>query len=375
MVGNIRLAISGVRLLLLPAEVDGLKRTTENREMRVMGDIGCQSLESGYWCELYVCARSDDVSTSPANCEAVVDGVLVVVVEEVDLSVAVAEWDGVVYEPRVVDVLVHLRHLAPLLRVHGQHLVEELEEARGEVLPHTRRLWRDSALPLHELVVVGVAERRLFPREASREHAEEEDAERPHVAGRVHVEACVVGGVADLGRGVGDAPADPGDVDTSAEGHAEVDDLDGGPLLVGEDNVLGFDVAVDQVLAVHVLESARNLVDVGPCLALAEADFGLDGVEEIAAASKVLHHHVRGLGLVGSVVGSDDVRVLGEVLSVLELLLEAGSGSGFFADCLDGNLAASGLVFRNPGGAVGALSGGLDESVALVQAGLVACHC
>ena len=215
-----------------------------------MGDISCQSLESGYWCELHVCACSDDVSTSPANCEAVVDRVLVVVVvvvvvEEVNLSVAVAEWDGVVYEPRVVDVLVHLRHLAPLLRVHGQHLVEELEEARGEVLPHARRLGRDSALPLHELVVVGVAERRLLPGEAPREHAEEEDAERPHVAGRVHGEARVVGGVADLGRGVGDAPADPGDVDTGAEGHAEVDDLDGGPLLVGEDYVLGFDVAVD----------------------------------------------------------------------------------------------------------------------------------
>ena len=125
----------------------------------------------------------------------------------------------------------------------------------------------------------------------------------------------------------------------------------------------------------HELESASNLVHVGPCLVLAEADFGLDGVEEIAAASKVLHHHVRGLGLVGSVVGSDDVRVLGEVLSVLEFLLEAGSGSGFFADCLDGNLAAGGLVFGHPGGAVGSLSGGLDESVALVEAGLVACHC
>ena len=296
-------------------------------------------------------------------------------VEEVDLPVAVTEWDGVADEPRVVDVLVDLGHLAPVLRVHGQHLVEELEEARGEVLPHARRFRGEAALPLDELVVVGVAERGLLPGETAGEHAEEEDAERPDVARRVHVEPGVVGSVADLGRGVGDAAADARDVNAGAEGHAEVDDLDGCALLVAEDNVLGLDVPVDEVLAVHELESAGNLVDVGPGFALAETDFGLDGVEEVAASGKVLHHHVRGLGLVGGVVGRDDVRVLGEVLPVLELLLEAGSGGGVLADGLDGHLAAVGLVLCNPGGAIGAFAGWLDESVALVEAGLVACHC
>ena len=164
-------------------------------------------------------------------------------------------------------------------------------------------------------------------------------------------------------------------MDTGAECHTEVDDLDSGAFLVGEYDVLWLDVAVDKVLAVHELESTSDLVDVGPRLVLAQADFGLDGVEEVSAASKVLHHHVRGLGLVGSVVGRDDVRVLGEVLPILEFLLEAGAGGGVLADCLDGDLAASGLVFGNPGGAVGALASGLDEGVALVQAGLVACHC
>ena len=148
-----------------------------------------------YGCELYVCACCDDVCAEPApsaNVVAIVDGGVLVVVEEVDLSVAVTEGDGVVDEPRVVDVLVHFRHLAPLLRVHGQHLVEELEEARGEVLPHSWWLGRQAALPLHELVVVGVAERRLLPGEAAGEHAEEEDAERPDVAGWVDVEPGVV---------------------------------------------------------------------------------------------------------------------------------------------------------------------------------------
>ena len=364
-------------LLLLPAEVNGLKRERMKSDRSCGGCHG--SLESVDGCELHVCACSDDVctGTQPTTADSV--GVVysgeMVVVEEVDLPVAVAERDGVVNEPRVVDVLVDLRHLAPLLRVHRQHPVEQLEEPRREALPHAGRLGGDSALPLHELVVVRVAESGLLPGEAPGEHAEEEHAERPDVAGRVHVEPCVVRGAADLGRCVGDAAAHAGDVHASAEGHAEVDDLHSGALLVGEDDVLGLDVAVDQVLGVHELEPAGDLVDEGAGLVLREADLWLDGIEEVAAACKVLHHHVRGLSLVGCVVGGDDVRVLGEVLAVLQLLLEAGTGGGVFADGLDGDLAAGGLVFSDPGGAIGALPCGLDESVALVQAGLVACHC
>ena len=328
-----------------------------------------------------MCACCDDVCTSTeptassTNVVGVVDSRELVEVEEIYLPVAVTERDGVVDEPGVVDVLVHLGHLAPLLSVHGQHLVEELEEARREVLPHAGRLGGETALPLHELVVVGVAERGLLPGEAPGEHAEEEHAERPDVAGRIHVEAGVVGGVADLGRGVGDAPADSGDVDASAERHAEVNDLHSGALLVGQHDVLRLDVAVDQVLAVHELQPTGDLVDVGASPVLREPDLWLDGIEEIAAAGEILHHHVRGLGLVGSVVGSDNVWVLGEVLAVLQLLLEAGAGGGVLADGFDGHLATCRLVLSDPGGAVGALSCGLDESVALVQAGLVACHC
>ena len=126
----------------------------------------------------------------------------------------------------------------------------------------------------------------------------------------------------------------------------------------------------------HVLQSSGDLVDVGSGLGLGEADFRLDRVEEVAASREILHHHVRGLGLVSRFVRCDDERVFRQVLAVLELLFEAGSGGGVFADGLDGHFSAGGLVFCNPGGAVSTLAGWLDEGVALVEAGLVvACIC
>ena len=291
--------------------------------------------------------------------------------EEVDFPVAVTEGDGVVDEPRVVDVLVHFRDVAPVLRVHGQHLVEELEETGREVLPHARGLGRESALPLHEFVVVGITEGRLLPRETAREHAEQEDSERPHVAGWVYVETGLVGRAADLGRSVRDAAAHARDVHARAEGHAEVDDLHGAAFLVGEHNVLRFDVSVHEVFAVHKLQPAGDLVDVDSSFVLTETDFGLDRIEEVTASSEILHHHVRGLGFVRGVVGSDDVRVLRQVLAILQLLLEARSGGSVFADGLDGHFTPVGLVFCNPGSAVSTFASRLDESVALIEASLV----
>ena len=73
------------------------------------------------------------------------------------------------------------------------------------------------------------------------------------------------------------------------------------------------------------------------------------------------------------------MRVLGEVLPVLKLFLEARPGGGCLADGLDGHLLASGLIFGEPGGSIGAFPGRLDEGVALVQASdLIVggiCHC
>ena len=66
------------------------------------------------------------------------------------------------------------------------------------------------------------------------------------------------------------------------------------------------------------------------------------------------------------------------MLAVFELLLEAGSGGGVFADCLDGHFTPVGLVLCNPGGSISAFAGWFDECVALIEAGLVVvciCHC
>ena len=61
------------------------------------------------------------------------------------------------------------------------------------------------------------------------------------------------------------------------------------------------------------------------------------------------------------------------MLAVLQLLLEARSGGGCLADGLDGHLLARGLVLGNPGSAVSALAGRLDERVTLIQTSLVVC--
>ena len=91
-----------------------------------------------------------------------------------------------------------------------------------------------------------------------------------------------------------------------------------------------------------------------------------------ARSREILHHHVRGLGLVRGVVGSDDVRVLRQVLAILQLLLEARSGGSVFADGLDGHFTPVGLVFCNPGSAVSAFASRLDEGVALIEASSIA---
>ena len=290
---------------------------------------------------------------------------------EVYFTQTVTQGDRGTEEPGIVKVFVDLLDAAAVLGLHGQQSVEELQKPGWEALPHARGLQGHSRLPLHELVVVGIAERRLLPGEAAGQHAEQEDAHRPHVAGGLCKESDVVRGGADLGRSVGDAAADSGDVGTASEGHAEIDELHEGALLVSKNDVLGFDVAVDQLLAVHVLQRLCNLVEVPPRLRLGQTHFWLDRVEQVAARCVVLHHHVRSLGLVGSVVGTDDEGMLCEVLAVLELPLEVCSGSARFADGLDGDFLARGLVLGDPRSAVSALAGLLEESESLVEAGLV----
>ena len=156
-----------------------------------------------------------------------------------------------------------------------------------------------------------------------------------------------------------------------SEGHAKVNQLHKGALFVSEHDVLGLDVSVHQLLAVHVVHSLGNLAQVQLCLGLLQTHLGLDGVKQVTSSCKLLHHHVRGLGLKGALVSGDDVGMVGQVPAVLELLLEVRAPGVVLVDGLDGHQLASGLVLGNPGGAVGALASLLDERVPLVQASVV----
>ena len=295
------------------------------------------------------------------------------------LAETVREWDRGGGEPGLVDVLVHFFHWASVPWVHGQQLVEKLQELGCECLPHARRFHRHSILPLHELKVVWVTEGCLLPGKVSCQHAEEEDAYRPYVAGGLGVEANFIRCIANLWRSVWDASAHLGDVGACSQCHAKVYELHERAFFVSKHNVLWLDVSVHQLLAVHVLHSLGYLVQVLPGLAFAQSNLWLDCIEEVTTWSVVLHHHVRGFRLVGSIVRVDDIGVLRNMLAVLELPLEVSPPGTRLADRLDCNGIPSGLVFCNPGGSIGALTSLPQESETLIQASLVVCllssHC
>ena len=127
----------------------------------------------------------------------------------------------------------------------------------------------------------------------------------------------------------------------------------------------------------HVFHSFGNLVQVSFCCGLFQSNFRLNGIEEVSTLSELLHHYKRGLCLVGTVVGSDDVGVASKVSSILQLLLEIRSSRVGFAYCFDCNQLSSGFIFSNPCCAISALASLLYEGVSLIQVGAlgVSCHC
>ena len=82
--------------------------------------------------------------------------IIVEMLEEIDSAGAVAEGNGGVVEPRLVDVLEDICDVTSILRVHGEEAVEQREKFGGETLPHSRRLDCDPVLPLYEFEVVWV---------------------------------------------------------------------------------------------------------------------------------------------------------------------------------------------------------------------------
>ena len=70
-------------------------------------------------------------------------------------------------------------------------------------------------------------------------------------------------------------------------------------------------------------------------------------------------------------MGGDDVRVLREVLAILQFPLEVGALGACLADGLDSDSLARRSVVGNPRSAVRTLAGLLDKGESLVQARLV----
>ena len=129
----------------------------------------------------------------------------------------------------------------------------------------------------------------------------------------------------------------------------------------------------------HALDCFADLLKVSPYFALWKSHLRLDGVEQVSSRGVVLHHNIRCLCLVRRIVGGDDVGMFREMFAVLQLPFEVGALGAHFADGLDGDSLAVCPVVGDPGCAIRALAGLLDEGEALVQACLVSgrfdCHC
>lgn len=151
------------------------------------------------------------------------------------------------------DVLQTSAHVGPLLRVPLQHLGYELPQSAAVAVEGRReRQWR---LPdvLDRFVVVLRLEGRAPAGQSVEEHAGRPHVDALPVAAREHLGGAVVERAGDGPHLGEDAP--PAD----APRDAEVDELYGAEDGVVED-VLGFDVSVDDVLLVEVGERHQHLV-------------------------------------------------------------------------------------------------------------------
>ena len=171
---------------------------------------------------------------------------------------------------------------AAAVLLHGEQPTEHAEGLLGEAPPLGWHRVRPSPLPADELLVEGVRGQRLFPGEVAGKHTEQQHTEGPDVGAVVHAETLVAGHVAELRRCVGDGAAHlrgggrklhrsaPWSEKDSISGrgknathsfhrrasaacHAKVGQLDLAALSVKNEDVLGLDVSVDQLLAVQVV--------------------------------------------------------------------------------------------------------------------------
>ncbi len=134
----------------------------------------------------------------------------------------------------------------------------------------------------------------------------EQHTERPYV----HVDAYVVVVLEELGRGVG-RTATVGvqlAVHTRLNAKPEVTHLDNERIGVGKEDILGLDIAVYDVVRVHVIDGADDLTEDDLGVALARLALVRDLRVEFAVR-RVLHADEQALLCVYHLVQADYVRV------------------------------------------------------------------
>ena len=216
---------------------------------------------------------------------------------------------------RVLEVgLERARVGVAVLEVLVRHAVEDRREARGDVGAarlHVGEVLAD-VLHRHRDLVLAVEG------DVAGEHLEQHDAEAVDVGLAVDVVAeRLLGG--DVVGGAEDAALGGQALLVERAGDAEVGDL-GGALLVDQD-VLGLDVAVDDVAGVGGAEGAGDLDRVGDRLVDGQAAHAADAVLQRLALD-VLEDDVRPAVLLAGVDDADDVRV-GELGDRARLAAEA----------------------------------------------------
>ncbi|KAI3480495.1 hypothetical protein L1887_57341 [Cichorium endivia] len=195
-------------------------------------------------------------------------------------------------------------------RVDDEHLAEQM----ARLLRQVRRQRIDAVVDLFE-------ERRdvlVVERQSAAQHDVQDHAARPDV----DLGPGVQPSGDDLGRGVVGAAA--ARLEKVAVGHdvgeAKVADLDVEVLV--EQQILGLEVAVDDLVTVAVLHGADDLLEEAPCLWLGHAAAVDNVLEEFAAGVFDDHDDVVGRG--DDFVQLDDVR-MAEQLEVLDLALHTSA--------------------------------------------------
>lgn len=138
---------------------------------------------------------------------------------------------------------------------HAQGVVGEAPPLR-RVRPHRTACF----LPTTKLLVEGVHRQRRLPRKVSRQHTEDQHAERPHVKARGHKEALGAAGPAHLWSRVRDGPAHALHAAAHTSGHAKVRQFDASALTIEQEHVLRFNITMHQVLAVDEVQGQAQLL-------------------------------------------------------------------------------------------------------------------